>query len=244
MASSRELLLLAALDRGEAGEFQVPQTFWVKLCGGTQVLSHRMPLEVTTYVEEPAAMAAPRNADRRFAALVEEHAPMVFRTLTRLLGTRDGVDDLAQDCFLRLYRALPAFRGEALVSTYLYRIVVNVAQDELRRWHREERPLRSLADEAEGWGDRLRHPGRNAEELLLEREFAACVERALTQLSSIQRAVLVLYHQEERTYEQIAVVLGMPIGTVRTHLHRARGRLRALIGAGRQSESNDRRARA
>ena len=155
---------------------------------------------------------------------------MVFRTLLRLLGTREGLDDLAQDCFLRLYRALPAFRGEALVSTYLYRIVVNVAQDEIRRRHREERPLTSLADEAEDWGDRLRHPSRNAEELLLEKEFAAGVERALGELSAIQRTVLVLYHQEERTYEEIAAVLGMPIGTVRTHLHRGRARLRELIG--------------
>jgi RNA polymerase sigma-70 factor (ECF subfamily) len=177
------------------------------------------------------------NGNRRFAALVEEHAPMVFRTLLRLLGTREGLDDLAQDCFLRLYRAMPTFRGEALVSTYLYRIVVNVTQDELRRRHREEGPLTSLVDEAEDWGDRLRHPSRNAEELLLEREFADGVERALGQLSAIQRTVLVLYHQEERTYEQIAAVLAMPIGTVRTHLHRARARLRELIEESRRRET-------
>ena len=189
--------------------------------------------QVLTFVEEPVRQAAaPVTGDLRFQALVEEHAPMVFRALFRLLGTREGLDDLAQDCFLRLYRSLPSFRGEALVSTYLYRIVVNVAQDELKRRHREERPLTSLADEAEDWGERLRHPGRNAEELLLEREFAAGVARALRELSSVQRTVLVLYHQEERSYEQIAAVLGMPIGTVRTHLHRARARLRELIAAG------------
>jgi RNA polymerase sigma-70 factor (ECF subfamily) len=187
--------------------------------------------QVLTYVQEQESTSTVASAgDTRFAALVEEHAPMVFRTLLRLVGTREGLDDLAQDCFLRLYRALPAFRGEALVSTYLYRIVVNVAQDELRRRHREERPLRSLADEAEDWGDRLRHPSRNAEELLLEREFAEGVEQALGQLSAIQRTVLVLYHQEERTYEQIAAVLAMPVGTIRTHLHRGRARLRELIG--------------
>jgi RNA polymerase sigma-70 factor (ECF subfamily) len=188
--------------------------------------------QVLTPVEEPVRAVAPVAEDTRFRALVEEHAPMVFRTLLRLLGTRGGLDDLAQDCFLRLYRALPGFRGEALVSTYLYRIVVNVAQDEMRRRHREERPLTSIADESEDWGERLRHPSRNAEELLLEREFADGVERALGQLSAIQRTVLVLYHQEERSYEQIAAVLAMPIGTVRTHLHRGRARLRELIGSG------------
>jgi RNA polymerase sigma-70 factor (ECF subfamily) len=186
--------------------------------------------QVLTSVQEPVLTTAPVDGDVRFRALVEAHAPTVFRTLLRLLGTREGLDDLAQDCFLRLYRALPSFRGEALVSTYLYRIVVNVAQDELRRRHREERPLRSLADEAEEWGERLRHPSPNAEEQLLEREFAAGVERALGELSPVQRTVLVLYHQEERTYEQIAAVMAMPVGTVRTHLHRGRARLRALIG--------------
>jgi RNA polymerase sigma-70 factor (ECF subfamily) len=216
----------------------------VKLSEGGPVLLSRVLSQVLTSVEEPVSAVVPMAGDTRFRALVEEHAPMVFRTLLRLLGTRDGLDDLAQDCFLRLYRALPAFRGEALVSTYLYRIVVNVAQDELRRRHREERPLTSLTDEAEDWGDRLRHPSRNAEELLLEREFADGVERALGQLSAIQRTVLVLYHQEERTYEQIAVVLGMPVGTVRTHLHRGRARLRELIGTGSGKTATERRGSA
>src|SRR6201992_2975319 len=165
--------------------------------------------QVLISVEEPVSPVAAVAGDTRFRARVEEHAPMVFRTLLRLLGTREGLDDLAQDCFLRLYRALPAFRGEALVSTYLYRIVVNVAQDELRRRHREERPLTSLADEAEDWGDRLRHPSRNAEEQLLEREFAEGVERALAQLSAIQRTILVLYHQEERGYEAVGAGVGV-----------------------------------
>ena len=64
---------------------------------------------------------------------------MVFRTLTRLTGSAECVDDLAQEVFLRLYRALPGFRGEAQLSTYLYRIVINVAQEEWKRRRREDR---------------------------------------------------------------------------------------------------------
>lgn len=157
---------------------------------------------------------------------------MVFRTLLRLTGSREHLDDLAQDVFLRLYRALPSFRGEALITTYLYRIAVNVAQDEWKR-RRDSQSLVSISDESSGWEDRLQHPGRNAQELMEEHEFQELVEAQLKRLSHVERAVLVLYHQEERTYEQIAVALGLPIGTVRTHLHRGRKKLREGIESDR-----------
>jgi RNA polymerase sigma-70 factor (ECF subfamily) len=169
--------------------------------------------------------------DLSFEEIVREHQAMVFRTLLRLTGSREHLDDLAQDVFLRLYRALPSFRGEALVTTYLYRIAVNVAQDEWKRRRRDVQSLVSISDETSGWEERLPHPGRNAEELLEEREFQELVEEQLQRLSQVERAVLVLYHQEERTYEQIALALGLPIGTVRTHLHRGRMKLREGIAA-------------
>lgn len=164
-----------------------------------------------------------------FEQLVREHQAAVFRTLLRLTGDRETVEDLAQEVFLRLYRALPRFRGDAQISTYLYRIVVNVAQDEWKRRRRVERPLTSISDEDAGWEDRLRHPGRDPEQQLSDAEFALAVDEQLARLSTIERAVLVLFHQEERTYEQIALTLGMPINTVRTHLHRGRRRLRDAL---------------
>jgi RNA polymerase sigma-70 factor (ECF subfamily) len=168
--------------------------------------------------------------DFSFEDLVREHQAMVFRTLLRLTGSREHLDDLAQDVFLRLYRALPSFRGEALVTTYLYRIAVNVAQDEWKR-RRRDSAMVSISDETSAWEERLAHPARNAEELIEEREFAELVEEQLQHLSQIERAVLVLYHQEERSYDQIAAALGLPIGTVRTHLHRGRKKLREGIQA-------------
>ncbi len=69
----------------------------------------------------------------------------------RLTGSRNHLDDLAQEVFLRLYRALPNFRGEALVTTYLYRIAVNVAQDEWKRRRRDDKPLISISDETSAW---------------------------------------------------------------------------------------------
>jgi RNA polymerase sigma factor (sigma-70 family) len=164
--------------------------------------------------------------DLSFEQLVRDHQAMVFRTLLRLTGSREHVDDLAQEVFLRLYRALPSFRGEALMTTYLYRITVNVAQDEWKRRRRDDRSHVSLSDDVSNWEERLQHPDRNAEQQIEEREFRQGVEEQLQKLSAIERNVLVLYHQEERSYEQIAYALGLPIGTVRTHLHRGRKKLR------------------
>jgi RNA polymerase sigma-70 factor (ECF subfamily) len=169
------------------------------------------------------------DTDSIFEQIVRDHQAMVFGTLMRMTGSRDNVDDLAQEVFIRLYRALPSFRGEALLSTYLYRITVNVAQNEWKRRRRDTKALVSISDETSGWEDRLEHPGRNAVEQIEEREFEQSVEEQLQKLSQIERAVIVLYHQEERTYEQISLTLGLPIGTVRTHLHRGRKKMREAL---------------
>jgi RNA polymerase sigma-70 factor (ECF subfamily) len=183
--------------------------------------------------------------DLNFEQIVRDHQEMVFRTLLRLNGSREHIEDLAQEVFFRLYRALPAFRGEALLTTYLYRIVVNVAQDEWKRRRRVERPLVSISspvssneDGESDWEDRLQHPGVNAEEQLSEKQFQQLVERQLQHLSDVERTVLVLYHQEERSYEQIADALKLPMGTVRTHLHRGRKKLREGI---QQQQTTERR---
>jgi RNA polymerase sigma-70 factor (ECF subfamily) len=184
------------------------------------------------------------SSEPSFEQIVRDHQTMVFRTLARLTGRRDGIEDLAQDVFLRLFRALPGFRNEALVSTYLYRIAVNVAQDE---WKRRRRERLHLAPEpvykdddvdngAGSWmenfaGDALTEHTRTPEQRFAEAEVQHAVESALGELAEMERAVLVLYHQEECSYEGIAAALEMPINTVRTHLHRGRRRLGELVRA-------------
>lgn len=165
---------------------------------------------------------------------------MVFRTLARMTGPGVHVEDLAQEVFLRLYRALPEFRGDSALSTYLYRIVVNVAQDEWKRRRRDREyvgPTPSAPDdESAEWlenqpGDALRGHARTPEQLLSDAELQRAVDAALLSLSEPERAVLVLFHQEELSYQAISAALEMPINTVRTHLHRGRKRMGALIQA-------------
>jgi RNA polymerase sigma-70 factor (ECF subfamily) len=177
-------------------------------------------------------LTSPEN----FEALVREHQGLVFRTLTRMTGAGAHVEDLAQEAFLRLYRALPEFRGDATVSTYLYRIVVNLSQDEWKRRRKERTHLvaEPMAGEDESSGDWLENfagddlageHARTPEQLMSDGDVQRVVDEELLALPEIERSVLVLYHQEECSYEGIAVALGLPINTVRTHLHRGRKRL-------------------
>jgi RNA polymerase sigma factor (sigma-70 family) len=165
----------------------------------------------------------------QFEQVVREHQSLVFRTLIRLVGRSDRIEDLAQEVFLRLYRGLQQFRNDAAISTYLYRILINVAQDEWKRRQRERRQLCSLSDPGEDWEGRIAHAGENAEQQLAHKQIWDVVQARLMQLSEAERATIVLYHQEECSYEQISVILNLPLGTVRTHLHRGREKLKQTV---------------
>ncbi len=140
---------------------------------------------------------------------------------------------------MRLYRALPAFRGESMLSTYLYRITVNVAQDEWKRRRREREwiaPEPLFADEEPGeWLENQpgSHAGgehtRTPEQILSDAQTQNAVDAALLQLPEQERAVLVLFHSEDCTYEAIAAALDLPLNTVRTHLFRGRKHLASLV---------------
>jgi RNA polymerase sigma-70 factor (ECF subfamily) len=171
----------------------------------------------------------------QFESIVQEHQQKVFRTLLRLTGNRENVEDLAQEVFLRLYRGLENFRGDALISTFLYRIVLNVAQDEWKRRRKEREniatPVYDPDTEQEDWIENLPQDAPDAEATLEQKEMWQAVDEELLQLGDAERAVLVLYHQEECSYEQIALALKLPVGTVRTHLHRGREKLGKLVRA-------------
>jgi RNA polymerase sigma factor (sigma-70 family) len=160
-----------------------------------------------------------------FESIVAQHEATVFRTLARLTGDRDGLEDLAQEVFLRLFRALPHFREEAQLSTFLYRIVINVVNDEFRRRQQARRASSIEEDETET----LAHPASGPAQLLEKAQMREAVEAALQELSPRDRAILTLHYQEERSYEEIAAILDQPMGPVKTNLHRARERLKVIM---------------
>lgn len=144
----------------------------------------------------------------------------------RLLGSEDEARDAAQEAFLKAYKGLPAFKGEAQFSSWLYRIAVNLCRDRLRR--RKGKTLVSLeALEEAGPVIATREPG--AHDLVQQLDLRRAVRRAIAELSEEQREVVILKEYQGLTFLEIAQALDLPVSTVKTRLYRGLGQLRLRL---------------
>jgi RNA polymerase sigma-70 factor (ECF subfamily) len=159
--------------------------------------------------------------DAAFTELVDRYKDLVYGMIWRLAPDRSQVDDLAQDVFLKVHRGLPYFRGEARLSTWIYRIVANVCTQARSRRVREvplDRGPESVAI------DPPAVDGSFADLELRDR-----LEKAIERLPEQYRFLIAAHHLRGVQYEALAEALGVPLGTVKTHLHRAKRRLRELL---------------
>src|SRR5262245_61998045 len=151
-----------------------------------------------------------------FRTLVERHQARAHALAVRILRSPSDAEEVAQDAFVRVWTALPGFRGESTFATWLHRIVARRAFDRalvLKNRRVRERPEESLPEPAVDATD-------------TDPLQAARLERMVAKLSPAQRAVVTLFYYEGSSVEQVAIVLGMPENTVKTHLLRARAALR------------------
>lgn len=158
----------------------------------------------------------------------------VYSIAMSVLKDTDDAADLAQEAFVRLFRALPQYNGESRFTTWLYRLVVNLGRDELRRRTRQVPIIPQIVDEEEqdplatvSDDDRWIDPAR----ALDARELRDDVRRALAQLEEHYRLVLTLYYFDDMKYSDIAEVLDLPLNTVKSHIRRGKERLAALLQA-------------
>lgn len=183
---------------------------------------HQMP-EAADVADEDTSLAQRAAAADvgAFEQLYRRHHRRVHGVIVRLVGQASGrAEDLTQEAFVRAWQALPSFRFESAVSTWLHRLAVNTALMELRS--RRSRPWREDDDEALEYVATPDTAGR----AVLGRDL----ERAVASLPPRARAVLVLHDVEGWKHEEIAGELGMAVGSSKAQLHRARGLLRARIG--------------
>ncbi len=194
--------------------------------------SHRPGVDsgdVSLGSDQPDAELVTRAAggdEAAFAELVRRHERRVYNLAYRMLGREEDARDATQDTFLSCYRRLGSFRGDAAFSTWLHRIAVNASYDILRRrkgtvLSHEELPEPPPAPDH---GDRA--------------AAAVDVQRALLAVPVEYRAVLVLHDIQGRAYEEVADILDVPLGTVKSRLHRGRLAMGRALGAGAEPETD------
>lgn len=179
---------------------------------------------------------------RAFEMLVVKYRRRIERLIARMVRDVDLVEDLAQETFIKAYRALPNFRGDSSFYTWLYRIAVNTAKKALMQMHRDPTVSESALlkgsvddDDARPTADQNLADGETPESALASRQIADTVNRAIESLSEDLRQAIVLREIEGMSYEDIAQLMGCPIGTVRSRIFRARDtisqKLRPLLDA-------------
>ena len=174
------------------------------------------------------------TAAEEFSRVVERHRPQIFRFLLASTRDVDLAETLTQECFLKAHRNWGSFRGDSSAMTWLMRIAINLQKDHWRnrrmQFWRQTRTNAVDLDEASEW---LPSGESSAEQQLLAREQVKRVWQSVKGLSERQRTVFLLRYVEEQELSEIAQATGLSEGTVKAHLSRALGRVRAELGGKR-----------
>jgi RNA polymerase sigma-70 factor (ECF subfamily) len=169
-----------------------------------------------------------------FARLVSATQRHVFNVALSVLGDRQRAEDATQEVYVRVWRALPSFRGESSFRTWLYRISLNTCLNQRRALRGQ---LRIVDDDLAL--DRLSDRAGDPANVMLERERDAILWTKVASLPEKYRLVIVLFYQQQLSYAEVADLLSLPLGTIKAHLNRARKALAQSLQPRRQSEAKD-----
>ncbi len=186
-------------------------------------------------VDQQLVERAQQGDKQAFGLLVSKYQRKLIRLLSRMIRDSAEVEDVAQEAFIKAYRALPSFRGDSAFYTWLYRIGINTAKNYLMS-HGRRTPTTTdiLSEDAEGFEDaELLRDIDTPERLLLSKQIGETVNAAIDALPEELRTAIVLREIDGLSYEEIATAMDCPIGTVRSRIFRAREaiaqRLRPLL---------------
>jgi RNA polymerase sigma-70 factor (ECF subfamily) len=165
-----------------------------------------------------------RGDKRAFELLVAKYQRKIFRLLSRLIRDPGEIEDVAQEAFIKAYRALPNFRGDSAFYTWLYRIAINTAKNYLvAQGRRAPTSTETEVEDAERMDDAEQLRDVNTpDSMLLSKQVGEAVNRAIDRLPEDLRTAIVLREIEGLSYEEIAESMNCPIGTVRSRIFRAR----------------------
>jgi RNA polymerase sigma-70 factor, ECF subfamily len=174
--------------------------------------------------DDPALVAASLAGDKTaFDEIVERHRRAVYQVCYRFVNNHEDASDLAQETFVRAWKGLRNFKGQSALSTWLYRIAVNVCLNRVSAKRLNVEPL--VSDRFVDTGAEV--PG----DALVREERAAAVRRAVAELPEKQRVTLILRTYHEMSHQQIADVLGSSVGAVKANFFHALGNLKKILGS-------------
>ena len=166
------------------------------------------------------------GSDSAFAELVDRYKNLVYGTISQVVSDRAKIDDLAQEVFLKVHCALPSFRGDAKLSTWIFRIVRNVCVDA----RANALPMTSLDERRQG--GQLKWEPAAVDRAFHDVEIRDRLEKAIAHLPVDARFLISARYFGGQQYQELAEIIGIPIGTVKANLHRAKQRLRAIMLGG------------
>lgn len=163
-----------------------------------------------------------RGNQRAFREIVERYHSMAYAAVRAVMGERDEIEDVLQDVFIKVYKGLKRFRGDSKLSTWIFRIARNEAINQVAKRVPDTVPVESLDIPAPG--------GENPESEFGKRQLREHLERALSHLDAEQRMAIELRYLGDRSYQEIAESMDIPLGTVKTHIFRGKVELRKVMG--------------
>ena len=185
-----------------------------------------------SYLDDQMLINRAQAGDKSaFNALIRKHEVRAYQYAFRLTRNPEEAADIVSDGFVRVYNALHNFKSHSAFTTWLYRILTNCYLDARKKEKsRQTTSLESVIQTADGEMERqVEDPGLSPYDDVERTERERSVETAVSQLPEYQRAMIVMYHAESMTYEEIAAALDLPVGTVKSRLNRARLSLKELL---------------
>jgi RNA polymerase sigma-70 factor (ECF subfamily) len=192
------------------------------------------PLDLPNLPDADVVALAQQGREPAFRELIRRYERPVFSLIYRMVRDSTTAEDLAQDAFIKVLNHIDKYRPEFKFSSWLFKIANNIAIDHLRRRQLDTisidgSPNAMTASELEATSFDIADDSENALDELASKELGNAIEQAIGKLRPEYRNCIMLRHVEGRSYEEIAATLDLPLGTVKTYIHRARHQLREAL---------------
>jgi RNA polymerase sigma-70 factor (ECF subfamily) len=197
--------------------------------------------DLKTASDQEVVAAAAAGQEVAYRELLRRYERPVFSLIYRMVRNRELAEDLSQETFIKVLNALTTYRPEFKFSSWVFKIANNAAIDHLRRRELdtlslEGSPHADTAEKIEATALQIGEKAESALDAVVNKELGGEIEQAIAKLRPEYRTCILLRHVEGRPYEEIAEILNLPLGTVKTYIHRARNELRISLGHLRSSD--------